>query len=40
LRLHQVPVIARTLGDTTYIDMRSISSADDHIVVNALSQLH
>ena len=39
LRLHPVPVIARTLGDTTYIDMRSISPADDHIVVDALSQL-
>lgn len=39
LRAHATPVIARTFGDTTYIDLRSVSPADDHIVVSALSQL-
>ncbi|CAB4616821.1 unannotated protein [freshwater metagenome] len=39
LRSHSVPVIARTLGNTTYIDMRSIALTDDHVVVEALSRL-
>jgi len=39
LRSHSVPVIARTLGNTTYIDMRSIAPSDDHVVLEALSRL-
>jgi L-seryl-tRNA(Ser) seleniumtransferase len=39
LRAHTTPVIARTVGDTTYLDMRSIAPADDHVVVEALSRL-
>ena len=39
LRSHATPVIARTLGNTTYIDMRSIAPADDHVVVDAMSRL-
>ena len=39
LRSHSIPVIARTLGNNTYIDMRSISPDDDHIVVQAISHL-
>jgi len=39
LRSHSVPVIARTLGNTTYIDMRSITPSDDHVVLEALSRL-
>ena len=39
LRSHTTPVIARTLGNTTYIDMRSIAPADDHVVVDAMSRL-
>jgi L-seryl-tRNA(Ser) seleniumtransferase len=39
LRSHSIPVIARTLGNITYIDMRSISPDDDHIVVQAISHL-
>jgi L-seryl-tRNA(Ser) seleniumtransferase len=39
LRSHSVPVIARTLGNTTYLDMRSIAPTDDHVVVEALSRL-
>jgi L-seryl-tRNA(Ser) seleniumtransferase len=40
LRSNTTPVIARTLGNTTYIDMRSIAPADDHVVVDAMSRLH
>ena len=39
LRSHSVPVIARTFGNTTYIDMRSIAPTDDHVVVEAMSRL-
>jgi len=39
LRSQTTPVIARTLGNTTYIDMRSIAPADDHVVVDAMSRL-
>ncbi len=39
LRSHSIPVIARTLGNNTYIDMRSISPDDDHIIVQAISHL-
>jgi L-seryl-tRNA(Ser) seleniumtransferase len=39
LRSHTTPVVARTLGNTTYIDLRSIAPADDHIVVDAMSRL-
>ncbi len=39
LRQHSIPVIARTLGNTTYIDMRSIAPTDDHVVVEAISHL-
>lgn len=39
LRSHSAPVIARTLGNTTYIDMRSIAPSDDHVVLEALSRL-
>ena len=39
LRSHSIPVIARTLDNNTYIDMRSISPDDDHIVVQAISHL-
>ena len=39
LRSHSIPVIARTLGNNTYIDLRSISPDDDHIVVRAISHL-
>jgi len=40
LRAHTTPVIARTVGNTTYLDMRSIAPADDHVVVEAMSRLH
>ncbi len=39
LRSQTTPVIARTHGNTTYIDMRSIAPADDHVVVDAMSRL-
>jgi L-seryl-tRNA(Ser) seleniumtransferase len=39
LRAHTTPVIARTIGNTTYLDMRSIAPADDHVVVEAMSRL-
>ena len=39
LRNASTPLIARTLGNTTYIDMRSISPDNDHIVVQAISHL-
>ena len=39
LRAHTTPVIARTVDNTTYLDMRSIAPADDHVVVEALSRL-
>lgn len=39
LRHHSIPVIARTFDKVTYLDMRSISPADDHIVVAALASL-
>jgi L-seryl-tRNA(Ser) seleniumtransferase len=39
LRSHTTPVITRTVGNTTFIDMRSIAPADDHVVVAALSRL-
>lgn len=39
LRHHNIPVIARTFDKTTYLDMRSISPADDHIVIAALTSL-
>ena len=39
LRRHSVPVIARTFDKVTYLDMRSVSPADDHIVVAALASL-
>jgi L-seryl-tRNA(Ser) seleniumtransferase len=39
LRSHTTPVIARTLRNITYLDMRSIAPADDHVVVEAISRL-
>lgn len=39
LRSHKIPVIARTFDKVTYLDVRSVSPADDHIVVSALSAL-
>jgi len=39
LRSHSIPVIARTLDKTTFIDVRSVSPADDHIVIAALASL-
>jgi hypothetical protein len=39
LRHHSIPVIARTFDKVTYLDVRSISPADDHIVVAALASL-
>jgi len=39
LRHHSIPVIARTFDKVTYLDMRSVSPADDHIVVAALASL-
>jgi seryl-tRNA(Sec) selenium transferase len=39
LRHHSIPVIARTFDKVTYLDLRSVSSADDHIVVAALASL-
>jgi hypothetical protein len=39
LRHHGIPVIARTFDKVTYLDMRSVSPADDHIVVAALASL-
>jgi L-seryl-tRNA(Ser) seleniumtransferase len=39
LRRHSIPVIARTLDKTTFIDVRSVSPADDHIVTAALASL-
>lgn len=39
LRSHSIPVIARALGNNTYIDLRSISPDDDDIVVQAISHL-
>jgi L-seryl-tRNA(Ser) seleniumtransferase len=39
LRSHTTPVITRTLGNITYLDMRSIAPADDHVVVEAISRL-
>ena len=39
LRRHSIPVIARTFDKVTYLDMRSVSAADDHIVVAALASL-
>ncbi|MEI6200287.1 MAG: L-seryl-tRNA(Sec) selenium transferase [Actinomycetota bacterium] len=39
LRHHSIPVIARTFDKVTYLDMRSVSPADDHIVVAALTSL-
>ena len=39
LRRHAIPVIARTLDKTTFIDVRSVSPADDHIVTAALASL-
>jgi seryl-tRNA(Sec) selenium transferase len=39
LRRHSMPVIARTFDKVTYLDMRSIAAADDHIIVSALTSL-
>ncbi len=39
LRHHSIPVIARTFDKVTYLDIRSVSPADDHIVVAALASL-
>jgi L-seryl-tRNA(Ser) seleniumtransferase len=39
LRSQTVPVIARTTGNTTYVDLRSVFPADDHVLVSALSTL-
>ena len=39
LRHHSIPVIARTFDKVTYLDMRSVSPADDHIVIAALASL-
>jgi L-seryl-tRNA(Ser) seleniumtransferase len=36
LRSHSMPVIARTRGDLTLLDLRSVDPADDDIVVAAL----
>jgi L-seryl-tRNA(Ser) seleniumtransferase len=39
LRRHSIPVIARTFDKITYLDLRSVAPADDHIVVAALQSL-
>lgn len=39
LRHHSIPVVARTFDKVTYLDLRSVSPADDHIVVTALTSL-
>ena len=39
LRRHNIPVIARTFEKDTYLDLRSVAVADDHIVVSALRSL-
>ena len=39
LRNHGVPIIARLDRDTTVIDFRSVDSADDSVVIDAVSLL-
>lgn len=39
LRSNSVPIVARTLDNMTYLDMRTIHPSDDGIVANALSSL-
>jgi len=37
LRRHEPPVIARVRDQTTFLDMRTVDPADDHVVATALS---
>ncbi len=37
LRTHEQPVIARTVGGRTLVDLRSVDPPDDHIVADALT---
>ena len=39
LRMHATPVIARTVTNSTYIDLRSVHPNDDHIIIEALTSL-
>ncbi len=39
LRRHSTPVIARVDGNATIIDLRSCSVDDDHVLVNAISEI-
>jgi hypothetical protein len=39
LRGNRIPVIARREGDNTILDMRSVASADDRVIVDSLVSL-
>jgi hypothetical protein len=39
LRHHATPVIARTVANTTYIDLRSVHPDDDSIIIDAVNSL-
>jgi hypothetical protein len=39
LRRHATPVIARTVANTTYIDLRSVHPDDDSIIIDAVNSL-
>ncbi|MEY3806886.1 MAG: L-seryl-tRNA(Sec) selenium transferase [Actinomycetota bacterium] len=39
LRSHSIPVIARTIDDTTYLDLRSVHPNDDVVIRDALVSL-
>lgn len=39
LRGHRIPIIARTVGDATLIDLRTVSAVDDEVIVDALAGL-
>jgi hypothetical protein len=39
LRHHATPVIARTVANTTHIDLRSVHPDDDSIIIDAVNSL-